>query len=191
MVFCQSSILVQSLHKTIIWFLKTRVIWTTFMDIPFKDQNDIVFFEEFLTEDNLFINVSIIRRCFRQWAGHEDSVWYHSGGDCAHPSLWFCYPFQVSAVLCLFTSCYCGFFDGWITVGRIMNHMFCTPLTGRMSLWLCIQQMWFSLRGSSCSTHKRFEICSKWSCLWTQTRTHVSHEEVDDLTDISFAVWFK
>ncbi len=189
MVFCQSSILVQSLQKSSILFLKRRVIWTTFMDIPLKIKM-ILFFEEFLTEDNLFITVSIIHRCFWQWAGHEDVAWYHSGGDCAHPSLWLRYSFQVSAALSVSSRV--------ATVGVLMGGslldvlwiMFCTPLTGRMSLWPCILQMWFSLRGFSCSTHKRFEICSKWSCLWTQTRTRASHEEVDDLTDISLAVWF-
>lgn len=61
-------------------------------------QNRIVFLK-FPTENNLFINISIIRRCIRQWARHEDSAWHYSGEDRAHPSLWLCYPFQVSAAL--------------------------------------------------------------------------------------------
>lgn len=55
---------------------------------------------------------------------------------------------------------------------------FLCVVPGKRSLLRCIQPTWCWLRGSSCSTLRKSEICSSWSCLLTQIQTHGSHVEV-------------
>lgn len=55
---------------------------------------------------------------------------------------------------------------------------FLCVVPGKRSLLRCIQLTWCWLRGSSCSTLRKSEICSSWSCLLTQIQTHGSHVEV-------------
>lgn len=92
--------------------------------------------------------------------------------------------------LCLFTSCYCVCFDGWITVGCIMNHVlhtsyrkdeFLTVYPADVVLFEGIL-MFYSQEIRDLFQMKLF--------VDTDPDTRLSRRG-NDLTDISLAVWFK
>ena len=62
----------------------------------------------------------------------------------------------------------------WRTRGNLFH--VCVP--GKRSSSRCTRLMWCCSRASSCSTLRRSEICSRWSCLSTRIQTHGSLVEV-------------
>lgn len=61
---------------------------------------------------------------------------------------------------------------------NVLEETFLCVIPGKKSLLQYIQLMWSCLRVSSCSTLRKSETSSRWSCLSTQTQTHGSHAEV-------------
>lgn len=51
-------------------------------------------------------------------------------------------------------------------------------LLGKKSLLQCTRPMWSCLRASSCSTLRKSETCSRWSCLLILIQIHGCHVEV-------------
>lgn len=51
-------------------------------------------------------------------------------------------------------------------------------LLGKTSLLQCTRPMWSYLRASSCSTLRKSETCSRWSCLLILIQIHGCHAEV-------------